>query len=155
TAGLPYSNGRLHVGHIAGAHLPADIYARYLRARGDEVTFICGSDDHGVAALLSAKKEGRPVEELVLDYRTKQAKDFADLKIAFDIYGGTHKEGFYELHEPLCQSFFAKLCEKGYLVKKEALQLYDEEAEQFLPDRYVRGTCYHPREGGGLCGFVE
>src|SRR5216117_2897933 len=91
TAALPYSNGRLHVGHVAGAYLPADIFVRYLRARGHEVVFVCGSDDNGVASLISAKKEGRSVEELTAEYNRLQEADFANLGIHFDIYGGTHQ----------------------------------------------------------------
>ena len=96
TSGLPYSNGPLHVGHVAGAYLPADTYVRYLRARGEEVLFICGSDDNGVASLISARKEGRPVEELTADYNARQAADFEALGIHFDIYGGTHQPEFVE-----------------------------------------------------------
>src|ERR1043166_5016922 len=90
TAALPYSNGRLHVGHIAGAYLPADIFVRYRRSRGDDVAFICGSDDHGVSALIGAARDGRSVEAYTQEFRARQAADFAALGIAFDIYGGTH-----------------------------------------------------------------
>lgn len=142
TTALPYSNGRLHVGHIAGAYLPGDTYVRYLRARGDDVRFICGSDDNGVASLISARKENTTVEELTARYHARQAADFTGLGIEFDIYGGTHQPGFTELHEKISQGFFKTIHEKGFFTKKTTKQLYDVEAKQFLPDRYVKGTCY-------------
>ncbi|MGQ9652299.1 MAG: methionine--tRNA ligase [Phycisphaerae bacterium] len=143
TSALPYSNGRLHVGHIAGAYLPADTYVRYLRARGDEVRFICGSDDNGVASLISARKEGKSVEELTAFYNARQAADFAGLGIRFDIYGGTHQPRFVDLHNRVSQGFFRVIHQKGYFVKKTTMQLYDVQANQFLPDRYVKGKCYN------------
>jgi len=142
TSALPYSNGRLHVGHIAGAYLPADTYVRYLRARGDEVRFICGSDDNGVAALISARKEGRSVEELTAHYNARQAADFAGLGVCFDIYGGTHQPSCVELHNRISQDFFRVIHDKGFFVKKTTEQLFDTQANQFLPDRYVKGKCY-------------
>jgi methionyl-tRNA synthetase len=141
TGALPYSNGRLHVGHIAGAYLPADIYVRYLRATGAEVRFICGSDDNGVAALKTAREEGRSVEELTAHYNASQQRAFSGLGIEFDIYGGTHQPDFAEIHESFSQEFFLTIYEKGYFTKKKAHQLYDVQAQQFLPDRFVRGTC--------------
>ena len=141
TAALPYSNGRLHVGHVAGAYLPADIYVRYLRARGDNVRFVCGSDDNGVAALKSARQEGISVEELTAKYNAAQKKAFDGLGINFDIYGGTHQPGFAEMHEKLSQEFFLRIHDKGLFTKRTTRQLYDREARQFLPDRFVRGTC--------------
>ena len=112
TSGLPYSNGRLHVGHIAGAYLPADTFARYLKARGDEVRFICGSDDNGVASLISARKENTTIQELTARYNARQAADFEGLGIQFDIYGGTHQPGFVELHERISQGFFKAIHDK-------------------------------------------
>ena len=155
TAGLPYSNGLLHVGHVAGAYLPADTWVRYLKARGDDVRFVCGSDDNGVASLLSARKEGRPVEELTADYRARQAEDFKSLGIEFDVYGGTHQPGFVERHVEISQSIFRRIADKGYFVKRASEQLYDPVARQFLPDRYVRGTCYHTKADGTPCGYTE
>jgi len=155
TSGLPYSNGRLHVGHIAGAYLPADTYVRYLRARGDEVRFVCGSDDNGVASLISARKENTSVEELTARYNASQRRDFAGLGIEFDIFGGTHQPGFAELHEKISQEFFLAIEKKGYFVKRTTEQLYDVEADQFLPDRYVKGTCYHNRGDGAPCRYEE
>lgn len=155
TAALPYSNGRLHVGHIAGAYLPADTYVRFLRARGEDVRFICGSDDNGVAALLSARKEGKTPEELTAHYHARQKADFEGLGIRFDVYGGTHQPGFVEIHEKLSQGFFRTIFDKGYFVKRREQQLYDVEARQFLPDRYVKGRCYHVHEDGTPCGYPE
>ncbi len=155
TAGLPYSNGRLHVGHIAGAYLPADTYVRYLRARGEEVLFVCGSDDNGVASLISAKKEGIPVEELTTKYNARQAADFEGIGIRFDIFGGTHKEGFTELHNRISQEMFRTIHDKGFFTKKTTRQLYDTRADQFLPDRYVKGGCYHTLPDGSPCGYKE
>ena len=143
TAALPYSNGRLHVGHIAGAYLPADTYVRYLRATGAEVRFICGSDDNGVAALKTAREQGRPVEELTAGYNASQQADFAGLGIEFDIFGGTHQPDYVKYHEEFSQAFFLKIYDKGLFTKRQTKQLYDAEAGQFLPDRFVRGTCPH------------
>jgi len=152
TAGLPYSNGRLHVGHVAGAYLPPDIWVRYRRACGDEVRFVCGSDDNGVASLISSEKEGRPVEELTADYNARQAADFRGMGIEFDIFGGTHQPDFVARHEQVSQEMFRRIHEKGFFVKKTTEQLYDPVKQRFLPDRYVTGACYHPREDGSPCG---
>jgi methionyl-tRNA synthetase len=138
---LPYSNGRLHVGHVAGAYLPSDIYVRYLRAVGDQVCYVCGSDDNGVAALKAAREEGIPVEELTAKYNASQQRAFAGLGIRFDVYGGTHQPDFVRTHEKVSQDIFLKIHAKGLFTKKATQQLFDEQAQQFLPDRYVRGTC--------------
>ena len=154
TAGLPYSNGRLHVGHIAGAYLPADIYVRYLRATGADVRFVCGSDDNGVAAVKTAREEGKSVEELTAFYNASQRESFDGLNIRFDIYGGTHQPEFVEMHEKICQDLFLKIHAKGLFNKRRSDQLYDAQAEQFLPDRYVKGTCPHcssPNAFGDQC----
>ncbi|MFQ5415182.1 MAG: methionine--tRNA ligase [Phycisphaerae bacterium] len=143
TAALPYSNGRLHVGHIVGAYLPADIYVRYLRATGADVRFICGSDDNGVAAVKTAREQGRGVEDLTAEYNRRQRTDFAGLGIEFDIYGGTHQPGYVETHERFSQDLFRKIYDKGLFTKRTTQQLYDTQAGQFLPDRFVRGTCPH------------
>ncbi len=152
TAALPYSNGRLHVGHLAGAYLPADIYVRYLRSRGEDVRFICGSDDNGVAIEISAAKENVTPAELSARYNKQQAADFAGLGIHFDIYGGTHQPDFVETHNRLSQEFFRKIHDNGHFVKKTTEQLYDAKAGKFLPDRYVTGTCYHKLPDGKPCG---
>ncbi len=154
TAGLPYSNGRLHVGHIAGAYLPADTYVRYLRACGHEVRFICGSDDNGVAIEISAHKQGKTPQEISTHFHERQKRDFAGLAIDFDVYGGTHQPAFREIHERFSQDFFRRIHEKGYFTKRTTKQLYDPQAKRFLPDRYVRGTCHHcgsPEATGDQC----
>jgi methionyl-tRNA synthetase len=143
TAALPYSNGKPHIGHIAGAYLPADIYVRYLRLRGDDVRFICGSDDNGVAALKSAREEGCSVEELTARYNVMQRQAFDGLGIHFDIYGGTHQPEYVATHERLSQQFFLKIHEKGLFTKINTRQLYDAQVGQFLPDRFVTGTCHY------------
>ncbi|MBN2448054.1 MAG: methionine--tRNA ligase, partial [Phycisphaerae bacterium] len=148
TAALPYSNNRLHVGHIAGAYLPADIYVRYLRARGREVCFVCGSDDNGVAAEISAMQMGSTPQEVSTRFNQGQKRDFAGLGIQFDVYGGTHQPGYQEVHEPLSQELFARIHAKGFFTKRKTKQLYDPKAERFLPDRYVRGTCH-------FCGAAD
>jgi methionyl-tRNA synthetase len=155
TAGLPYSNGRLHVGHIAGAYLPADIWVRYRRARGDEVRFVCGSDDNGVASLLSAEREGKSVEELTAHYHARQLADFRGLGIEFDVFGGTHQPGYVARHVEVSQAFFRRIHERGYFAKRETEQLYDPVRGRFLPDRYVRGTCYHVRADGTPCRYPQ
>jgi methionyl-tRNA synthetase len=143
TAALPYSNGRLHVGHIGGAYLPADTYVRYLRATGADVRFICGSDDNGVAALKTAREQNRSVEELTGFYNRSQLADFTGLNIRFDVYGGTHQPEYVGIHEKFSQDLFLKIHEKGLFIKRKTQQLYDVHASQFLPDRFVRGTCPH------------
>ena len=148
TAGLPYSNGRLHVGHIGGAYLPADIYVRYLRARGEEVCFVCGSDDNGVAIEISAAKTGSTPQEISTRYHERQKTDFAGLRIDFDVYGGTHQPAFAVMHERFSQDFFKRIFDKGYFSKRSTKQLYDHQAERFLPDRYVKGTCHFCHEPG-------
>ncbi|MFQ5461904.1 MAG: methionine--tRNA ligase [Phycisphaerae bacterium] len=143
TGALPYSNGRLHVGHIAGAYLPADTYVRYLRASGADVRFICGSDDNGVAALKTARERGQSVESLTAHFNQSQKSDFSGLGIEFDVYGGTHQPEYVATHERLSQALFLKIHEKGLFTKRKTNQLYDVEAGQFLPDRFVRGRCPH------------
>lgn len=141
TAALPYSNGRLHVGHIAGAYLPADTYVRYLRARGRNVRFVCGSDDNGVATLITAMKENATPQETTTRYNIRQAVDFRALGIEFDVYGGTHQPDYVDLHNKISQAFFTAIYDNGYFRKKKTKQLYDPNADKFLPDRYVKGTC--------------
>jgi methionyl-tRNA synthetase len=145
TAALPYANGLLHVGHIAGCYLPADIFTRYLRSRGDEVAFICGSDDYGVPTALTARKEGKAPQEVADYYRAEQKRDFDGLGISFDIYSGTSTTS---IHTEVSQHFFLRLLEGGHLEKQKAEQFYDPQAEMFLPDRYVEGICHHCGTGG-------
>lgn len=155
TGALPYSNNRLHVGHIAGAYLPADIYVRYLRSNEDDVRFICGSDDNGVAIEISAMKEGSTPEAVSAKYNAIQQQAFEGLGIHFDIYGGTHQPDFVEMHNRLSQDFFNSIHDNGHFVKKKTEQLYDAQAGKFLPDRFVKGTCYHKREDGTPCNNPE
>lgn len=145
TAALPYSNGRPHVGHLGGAYIPSDIYVRYLRLTGAEVTYICGSDDHGVAIMITAEKEGKTPAEVASYYRAKQELAFSGMDISFDIYSGTSINPF---HAKTSQDFFKALHEKGYFEKQTSRQLYDESKQAFLPDRFVKGTC-------GYCGTKD
>ncbi len=145
TAALPYSTGRPHVGHIAGAYLPADIYVRFQRLLGRDVRFICGSDDHGVAIMLTAQKEGKTPAEVAEFYHDKQAKAFEGLNIDFDIYSSTSRCPY---HEKTSQDFFLKIYEGGYFSKKKTKQFYDEAEDIFLPDRFVTGTCSYCKAEG-------
>lgn len=138
TAALPYSNGRLHVGHIAGCYLPADIFARYHRLCSRPVQFICGSDDHGVAIMLTAEKEGKTPAEVAKHYHALQEEDFRGLGISFDIYGATSRNPF---HTETSQQFFLNLFKKGIFEKQTSRQFYDTSRAMFLPDRFVQGTC--------------
>jgi len=137
TAALPYANGPLHIGHIAGAYLPADIYVRWLRMKGEDVLFICGSDEHGAAITVKAKKEGLTPQQVVDKYHEQIKQTFADFGISFDIYYRTSDS----LHHKCSQEFFLKLYENGHFQVEESKQYYDEEAKQFLADRYIIGTC--------------
>ena len=137
TSALPYANGPLHIGHIAGAYLPADIYVRYRKAKGDDVLFVCGSDEHGAAITLRAKKEGVSPQEIVDKYHTINEKAFADFGIDFDIYHRTSSA----LHHETASEFFKILEEKELFVQKISEQFFDEEHQQFLADRYIVGDC--------------
>ncbi len=137
TAALPYANGPLHIGHIAGCYLPADIYVRYLRRRKENVKFICGSDEHGVAITIRAKKEGITPQQVVDRYHGMMRDAFKELGIHFDVYSRTSSD----VHKETAQAFFLDLHEKGIFEMKTTSQYYDKEAEQFLADRYIMGTC--------------
>lgn len=137
TAALPYANGPLHVGHIAGAYLPADTYVRYLRLRGDDVIFICGSDEHGVAITLGAKKEGVSPRQFVDKYHGLMKQAFTDFGISFDIYSRTSSEVHYET----AQEFFKKIYEQKIFLEETSDQYYDDQEQIFLADRYIIGTC--------------
>ena len=139
TAALPYANGGVHIGHLAGVYVPADIYVRYLRLRGQEVIFIGGSDEHGVPITIRAKKEGITPQDVVDRYHNMIKKSFEEFGIKFDIYSRTTSD----THNKLASDFFRKLYDDGKLVERETEQLYDEEAHQFLADRYVVGECPH------------
>jgi methionyl-tRNA synthetase len=144
TAALPYTNGPIHIGHLAGVYVPADIYARYLRLTGNDVAFVCGSDEHGVAIPMKAKKEGVSPKELIDKYHGIIKKSFADFGISFDNYSRTSAQ----IHHETAGDFFKTLYEQGDFLEEETAQLYDEEAQQFLADRFVVGTC--PK-----CGYEE
>lgn len=137
TAALPYANGPLHLGHIAGAYLPADIFVRYLKAKGNDVAFICGSDEHGAAITLRAKKEGCTPQEIVDKNHLIIKNAFADFGIDFDIYHRTSSP----LHHETASEFFKTLYDKGAFTQETTEQFFDEEHQQFLADRYVTGTC--------------
>ncbi|MFM2283083.1 MAG: hypothetical protein RL222_587 [Bacteroidota bacterium] len=137
TAALPYANGPLHIGHLAGAYIAADIYARYLRLQGKDVVFVCGSDEHGAAITIKAKKENTTPKEIVDKYHAIIRKSFEDFGIAFDIYHRTSEQVHYETS----QEFFRILNEKGAFEIIESEQYYDQTAQQFLADRYITGTC--------------
>ena len=139
TTALPYANGPVHIGHLAGVYVPADIYVRYLRAMGQEVIFIGGSDEHGVPITIKARKEGCTPQDIVDRYHSIIKESFAELGISFDIYSRTScKE-----HHETAAAYFKRLYEAGKFIEKSSLQYYDEEAHQFLADRYITGTCPH------------
>lgn len=137
TAALPYTNGPIHIGHLAGVYVPADIYSRYLRLKGEDVAFICGSDEHGVAIPMKAKKEGVSPKEIIDKYHGIIKKSFAEFGISFDNYSRTSAE----VHHKTASDFFKKLYDQDDFIEEETEQLYDEEAQQFLADRFVIGTC--------------
>ncbi len=137
TSALPYANGLKHVGHLAGAYIPADIYARYLRAQKRDVVFVCGSDEHGTAIPIQAMKEGTTAQAIIDKYHQAMKEDFDDLDISFDIYHRTSSP----LHHETAQEFFTKLNDAGELETKETEQFYDESTKTFLADRYIKGTC--------------
>ncbi len=150
TSALPYANGPLHIGHIAGAYLPADIFVRFLRANEKEVTYACGSDEHGAAITLRAKREGTTPKEIIDKYHTINKETFEKFGIAFDIYHRTSDP----IHHKTSQEFFLNLYEKGEFIEKESEQFYDEDYNQFLADRYITGTCpncKHPDAYGDQC----
>lgn len=137
TAALPYANGPLHIGHLAGVYVPADIYVRYLRLKGEDVLFVCGSDEHGVPITIKAREEGVPPQKIVDRYHKIIKKAFANFGIAFDIYSRTTSP----IHYKLASDFFKKLFDKGEFIEKTTKQYFDIEANQFLADRYITGEC--------------
>ena len=144
TTALPYANGPVHIGHLAGVYVPADIYVRYLRLKGREVLFVGGSDEHGVPITIKAKKEGVTPQDIVDRYHNIIKKSFEELGISFDVYSRTTSDE----HRKTASDFFRKLYDKGEFIEKTSMQLYDEEAGQFLADRYVTGTCPHCGKDG-------
>ncbi len=150
TTALPYTNGPVHIGHLAGVYVPADIYARYLRLAGRPVTLIGGSDEHGVPITLKARAEGVTPQDIVDRYHKLIKESFEELGISFDIYSRTTSD----IHHHTASEFFRRLYDKGEFVEKTSMQLYDEEAGQFLADRYVTGECPHchnPKAYGDQC----
>jgi len=139
TSALPYANGPIHIGHLAGVYVPSDIYTRYLRMKGEDVISVCGSDEHGVPITLKARKEGVSPQEIVDRYHSLNKKAFSDFGIAFDIYSRTSNK----VHHETASEFFRKLYDKGEFTEKSTDQYYDEEAGCFLADRYIMGTCPH------------
>jgi methionyl-tRNA synthetase len=137
TAALPYTNGPIHIGHLAGVYVPSDIYSRYLRLQGRDVLFVCGSDEHGVAISMKAKKEGITPQEVIDKYDGIIRKSFADFGISFDNYSRTSAK----IHHDTASEFFRKLYEQGDFIEEVTEQLYDAKADQFLADRFVVGTC--------------
>lgn len=144
TSALPYANGPLHLGHLAGAYLTADLYVRYKRLTGAEVAYICGSDEHGVPITIAAEKEGVNPQDIVDRFHEMNKKTFSEFGISFDYYGRTSSK----VHHETSQEIFTHLYDKGFFKKKTEQQLYDSKADMFLPDRYVKGTCPN-------CGFEE
>lgn len=139
TTALPYANGPVHIGHLAGVYVPADIYVRYLRQKSQDVVFIGGSDEHGVPITIKAQKEGVSPQDIVDRYHGIIKKSFEDFGISFDIYSRTTSKTHYEL----ASGFFKKLYDDGLFVEKTSMQFYDEDANQFLADRYITGECPH------------
>lgn len=144
TSALPYANGPIHIGHLAGVYVPADIYARYLRSRGEDVLFIGGSDEHGVPITIKARKEGITPQQVVDKYHGIIKKSFQELGISFDVYSRTSSP----THHKTASEFFQKMYEQGDFIEQTTQQYYDEEAKQFLADRYITGTCPH-------CGYEK
>lgn len=150
TAALPYANGPVHIGHLAGVYVPADIYVRYLRSKGEDVAFICGSDEHGMAITMRARKEGINPQQIVDKYHNMIRDSFGQLGISFDIYSRTSNQ----VHHETAQEFFKTLYDDGKFEERVSEQYYDEQAKQFLADRYITGTCpkcSHPSAYGDQC----
>jgi methionyl-tRNA synthetase len=144
TSALPYANGPVHIGHLAGVYVPADIYTRYLRLKGEDILFIGGSDEHGVPITLKARKEGISPQDVVDKYHNLIKKSFEDFGISFDIYSRTTSK----VHHETAAQFFRTLYDKGEFLEKESEQYFDPEAQQFLADRYITGTCPHCHKDG-------
>jgi methionyl-tRNA synthetase len=139
TSALPYANGPIHIGHLAGVYVPADIYARYLRSQGQDVVFIGGSDEHGVPITIKARQEGITPQQVVDKYHTMIKKSFEEFGISFDVYSRTSAP----VHHDTASRFFKTIYDKGLLLEKESEQYFDEETQHFLADRYIIGTCPH------------
>ncbi|MGE8421810.1 MAG: methionine--tRNA ligase, partial [Sphingobacterium siyangense] len=144
TSALPYANGPLHIGHLAGAYIPGDIFVRYLRLNQKDVVYVCGSDEHGAAITIRAKKEGITPQQIIDKYNKQIKESFEEFGISFDIYHRTSEP----IHHQLSQDFFLNLYNKGEFVEKFSEQYYDEEYHQFLADRYITGTCPNCKSEG-------
>ena len=144
TSALPYANGPIHIGHLAGVYVPADIYVRYLRSKGEDVIFVCGSDEHGVPITIRAKKEGKTPQEVADTYNKLIKKSFEDFGISFDVYSRTSNK----IHHKTASDFFKTLNNKSSFKEIESEQYFDEEQNEFLADRYIKGTC--PK-----CGYLD
>lgn len=146
TAGMPYANGPLHLGHLAGAHLPADIYARWcgMVIGRENVLYVCGNDDHGSTSEIAAMKAGKPIREFIDDIHEEQVKTLENYSIGLDIFTGTSQPDCFPIHKEICQEFLTKLHDNGMLEKRTTEQWYDPKMDKFLPDRYVRGQCPNP-----------
>ena len=151
TTALPYANGPVHIGHLAGVYVPADIYARFKRLRGEEVLLIGGSDEHGVPITIKARNEGVTPQDIVDRYHTLIRDSFKEFGISFDVYGRTTSD----THRRTASDFFRRLYDKGEFVKKTSEQLYDEVAGQFLADRYVTGKCPHCGAEGASVSYTH
>lgn len=152
TSALPYANGPIHLGHIAGAYLPADVYVRYLRNKKREVIYICGTDEHGVPITINAESRGMTPSQVVAENHDIIEKAFKKMQVSFDIFSGTHT---CPQHEKLSQEFFLKLNEKGFISERDVDQFYCEHDSMFLPDRYVEGVCPHCKKParGDQCDY--
>jgi len=143
TGGMPYANGPLHVGHLAGAHIPADVYSRFLKMLigEDNVLFVCGTDDHGSTSEVSARKAGKDVKSFIGEIHEKQNETLSNYSINMDVYTGTSREENFETHKEYCQDFLRELFNNEMLSKKTSKQWFDEDMKLFLPDRYINGEC--------------
>lgn len=144
TSALPYANGPLHIGHLAGAYIPGDTFVRFLRLNGKDVVYVCGSDEHGAAITIKAKQLGITPQAIIDRFHAQIRDSFEEFGIAFDIYHRTSEQ----IHHALSQEFFLNLYEKGEFIEKYSEQYYDEEFHQFLADRYITGTCPHCKNEG-------
>ncbi|MET0389099.1 MAG: class I tRNA ligase family protein, partial [Polyangiales bacterium] len=147
TAGMPYANGPLHLGHLAGAHIPADIHARWLGMLigRENVLFVCGSDDHGSASEVFAMREGKPIAEIVREVHDRQERTLQQYDVSLDVYSGASRPDTAPIHTALCQDMITRLLGHGLLEKRKSRQWYDPKLQRFLPDRLVRGKCPNPK----------
>ena len=144
TAALPYANGPIHIGHLAGVYIPADIFARYKRKIGDDVLYVCGSDEHGVPITIKAKKNNINPQDVIDKYHTMIQTSFLEFGISFDIYDRTSNKE----HHVVAQEFFKKLKDNNQFIEKTTEEYYDEKEKTFLADRYIKGTC-------PICGYED